>query len=71
MALDSEKIRDRVKKASKETGVNTNRVFVVKNYTDERRTHKQQDILILRALDGILVDAYRRCRDDRTRDLVR
>ena len=71
MALESEKIQERVIKASKDVGVNSNRVFVVKNYTDERRTHKRQDILILRALDAILVDAYRGSREEGVRNTDR
>jgi hypothetical protein len=45
-------------------GVNQNRVFVVKNYVNERRVHTKQDILILRALHGILVDVGQK-NDDR------
>ena len=70
LALGSAKIQDRVERAAKEVGVKTSRVFVVKNYTDERRTHTRHDILILRALHGILLDVYRRQREHATRQTV-
>jgi hypothetical protein len=52
-----------VAKAASMAGVNQNRVFVVKNYVNERRVHTKQDILILRALHGILVDVGQKTDD--------
>ncbi|XP_076451042.1 uncharacterized protein LOC143286954 [Babylonia areolata] len=61
-ALTNRTLQENVERAAREIGVKTNRVFLVKNYTKETRTHVRQDILILRALHAILVDVSTRHR---------
>lgn len=65
IVLGSKKIEKRIKERAGEAGVTPNRVFVVKNYTDERRTHIKHDVFILRALLSIVRDVKQRFKDKR------
>ncbi|XP_070200337.1 uncharacterized protein [Littorina saxatilis] len=63
LATTCKESRERVTTAARMMGVNENRVFVVKNYVNEKKTHTRHDILILRAVRAILLDVDQRLDD--------